>query len=428
MSILFHTDILLDDYSVLKNAYLGVTDNTITCIGAEKPRETYETTRTLSRHLLIPGLYNLHTHSPMVLMRGIGNDLPLHRWLDEAVFPIEERLEESDISVGTRLAMLEMLASGIVSFTDMYDHTWTTAREVEQAGMKANLNRPIIALDHEEPYEQNSHVAESLAFFDDCNGMADGRIIADFGIHAEYTSHADVVRKYGEACKERGAIMHLHLSETRKEHDECKARNNGKTPAEWFNDLGVFDNPTIAAHCVMLDPNDIEILREKGVTAVHNPSSNMKLGSGFMPISHMLTHGVKLALGTDGAASNNNLNLFEEMHLASIIHKGYTGDPTLLSPRELLSMATIAGAKAQGRKSCGALKVGNRADVVALDLDKPHLMPIHDIPALLVYAAQGSDVAMTMVDGKILFDKGEYLSIDTERVRYDLDQSMARLF
>ena len=178
----------------------------------------------------------------------------------------------------------------------------------------------------------------------------------------------------------------------------------------------------------MIDPGDIEILREKGVTAVHNPSSNMKLGSGFMPISYMLTRGVKLALGTDGAASNNNLNLFEEMHLASIIHKGYTGDPTLLSPQELLSMATITGATAQGRKNCGALKVGNRADIVALDLDKPHLMPIHDVPALLVYTAQGSDVAMTMVDGKILYEKGEYLTIDAERVRYDLDKSIAKLF
>jgi len=294
--------------------------------------------------------------------------------------------------------------------------------------MKANLNRPVIALDHTEPYEQNLHVADSLAFFDKCNGMADGRIIADFGIHAEYTSHADVVRKYGEACKERGAIMHLHLSETRKEQDECKARNNGKTPAQWFNDLGVFDNPTIAAHCVTLEPGDIEILREKNVTAVHNPSSNMKLGSGFMPISYMRTRNLRLTLGTDGAASNNNLNLFEEMHLASIIHKGYTQDPTLLSPQEILSMVTIHGARAQGRNNCGALKVGSRADVVAIDLDKPHLMPIHDIPALLVYTTQGSDVAMTMVDGKILFDRGEYPTIDTERVRYDLDKSIARLF
>lgn len=428
MNILFHTDILLDDYTVLKDGYLGVTGDTITYIGAEKPQETYEITRKLDRHLLIPGLYNLHTHSPMVLLRGLGSALPLHRWLEEAVFPIEARLTDADVSVGTRLAMMEMLASGTVSFTDMYDHTRITAREVEQAGMKANLNRPVIALDRTEPYEQNLHVADSLAFFDDCKGMGDGRIIADFGIHAEYTSHADVVRKYGEACKERGAIMHLHLSETRKEQEECKARNGGRTPAQWFNDLGVFDNPTIAAHCVMLEPGDIEILCEKSVTAVHNPSSNMKLASGFMPVSSMLAAGAKLAIGTDGAASNNNLNMIEEMHLASIIHKGYTGDPTLLSPQELLSMATIAGAKAQGRKHCGALKVGNRADIVALDLDKPHLMPIHDIPALLVYALQGSDVAMTMVDGSILYEKGEYLTIDAARVRYDLDKSMARLF
>jgi 5-methylthioadenosine/S-adenosylhomocysteine deaminase len=221
--------------------------------------------------------------------------------------------------------------------------------------------------------------------------------------------------------------MHIHLSETASEHEGCKQRH-GKTPARYFSDLGVFDNPTVAAHCVMAEPEDIEIMLEKGVTPVHNPSSNMKLGSGFMPVKDMLAKGVNVALGTDSAASNNNLNMFEELHLASVIHKGYQKDPTIVHPAELLFMATRAGAKAQMRPDCGALEAGKKADVAAVNLNAPHLMPVHDIPSLLVYSAQASDIAMTMVDGKILFENGNYTTIDVEKVKFDLDKSIARLF
>lgn len=428
MKQLFHADILLDDLSVIKNGYLGVDGKTINYIGSDKPQEEYDTVYEMKNRLLMAGLYNMHTHTSMVLLRGLGADLPLQRWLEEAIFPIEAKLTPEDISVGTRLAMLEMLAGGTVSFTDMYDMPRVSAEVIEAAGMKANLNRPILAFDNSEPYEKNFRAQESIAFFEDCNGMADGRIKIDFAIHAEYTSYDKVVQRYGEDCKKYGAIMHLHLSETHKEHEECKSRHDGKTPAKYFNDLGVFDNPTVAAHCVMIEPNDMKILLEKNVTAVHNPSSNMKLGSGFMPIDEMMKRGIRLALGTDGAASNNNLNMFEEMHIASIIHKGYANDPTIVSPAKLLDMATAAGAKAQGRPDCGALKVGCKADIIAINLDNPHLMPVHDIASLLVYSAQASDVEMTMVDGKILYNKGEYLTIDKEKVVFDLKVSLARLF
>ncbi|MCL2367373.1 MAG: amidohydrolase [Oscillospiraceae bacterium] len=428
MDLLFHADILLDDYSVLTGGYLGVSGDRICYIGQEKPSEAYESFRAMPGHLLIPGLYNLHTHSSMVLMRGVGSDLPLDRWLEEKMFPVEAKLVDADISVGTRLAMLEMLASGVVSFSDMYMSPQISAAEIERTGMKVNFSKAIVALDHSIPHDENAHFIESLAFYDSCGGsMANDRIKVDFGIHAEYTSHEAIVRRYGEECKARGAIMHLHLSETQKEHRECKVRH-GKTPARWFYDLGIFENPTVAAHCVAIEPGDIELLASCGVTAVHNPSSNLKLGSGFMPLPAMLERGVKLAIGTDGAASNNNLNLFEEMHLASIIHKGYMNDPTVLSPTQLLSMATLAGAAAQGRENCGALKVGYKADIAAIDLDRPHLIPMHDIPAALTYSAQASDVTMTMVDGKILYENGEYLTIDAERVRHDVKQSMGRLF
>ena len=430
MLLLKHAHILLltgGRWQALENGYLGIDGSAIRYIGRQRPAESYDEEKDMTGHLLMPGLYNLHTHAAMVLLRGVGSGLPLDRWLHEAMFPVEAKLTEEDISAGTRLAMMEMLACGVVSFSDMYDMPHITAEAVLAAGMKANLNRPLLVFDEAEAYADSWRAQKAADFHRDYHGAGDGRVLVDYAIHAEYTSFAEQVRRHGEACKAAGARMHLHLSETVKEHEACKARN-GKTPARWFCDLGVFDSPTIAAHCVAVEPEDVDILREKGVTCVHNPSSNMKLGSGFMPLPALREAGINLALGTDGAASNNNLNLFEEMHLAAVLHNGYTGDPTAVSSNELLSMATVNGARGQGRLNCGELAVGNKADIIALNMDAPHLTPALDIPALLTYAAQGSDVAMTMVDGKILYEKGEFLTIDYERTKHDVRRSIERLY
>ena len=221
--------------------------------------------------------------------------------------------------------------------------------------------------------------------------------------------------------------MHLHLSETEKEQRECLEKY-GKTPAQWFRDLGTFDSPAYAAHCVAVTEGDLEILLEKGVSVVHNPTSNMKLGSGFAPVQRMLDLGVNVALGTDGAASNNNLNLMEELHLAAVIHNGYHRDPTLLKPARLLAMATRNGARLQGREDTGSLETGKKADIIALDLDRPHLYPNLDTMALAVYAAQGSDVVMTMVDGRILYENGEFLTLDKDRILHGARAAVKRLY
>ena len=429
MQLLKHADLLVYDgeWRILKNGYVGIAGDTICYVSSIRPKQEFETEKDLSGHLLMTGFYNMHTHTSMTLLRGLGSGLPLDRWLHEAMFPIEARLTQADISVGTRLAMMEMLACGVVSFTDMYDMPHITAEEVLQAGMRASLCRPLLAFNENEPYESNWRVPASRELYAKYNGAGDGRLIVDFGIHAEYTSHAAQVRQYGEECMRAGARMHMHLSETRKEHEGCKARH-GKTPTRWFYELGVLDNPTIAAHCVMVEPDDIKLMLEKGVTCVHNPSSNMKLGSGFMPMQMLLDSGVHLTIGTDGAASNNNQNLMEEIHIASIIHNGYTGDPTIMKPENLLLMATKNGAAAQGREDCGELAVGKKADLIAVRLDTPHMMPAHDIPALLVYSAQASDVAMTMVGGKTLYENSVYNTIDFERVKFDLKETINRLF
>ena len=425
--LLKNASILTEDFTVLADGFLGIDGDTICYLGQTRPQETYDREKDMRHKLLIPGLYNLHSHTPMSLLRGLGSDLPLDRWLNEAMFPVEARLTEADVAVGTRLSLMEMVASGTVSFTDMYDRTWATMQEVLDCGMKANLARPIMAMDPAETYENNFRVAESFRFAKDVQTLGNSRIKADFSIHAEYTCRTEIVRRYAEDCKRLGGRVHLHLSETKKEHEECKQRH-GKTPARWFYDLGIMDLPVIAAHCVYVEDEDIALLSAQDVTCVHNPTSNMKLGSGFMPVQKLMDAGIRVCLGTDGSASNNNQNLFEEMHLASVIHNGYTGDPTIMKPSELLAMVTKNGAEAQGRHHCGKLAVGCKADVVAIDLDRPHLVPRHDIPALLTYSVQGSDVVMTMVDGNILYEDGQFLTMDWEKTKFDLDAAFTRLF
>ncbi|MBR7148384.1 MAG: amidohydrolase, partial [Firmicutes bacterium] len=366
-------------------------------------------------------------HSPMSILRGIGSGLPLDKWLFDAIFPVEARMVPEDISVATRINLMEMIASGTVSFTDMYDQTWVTLDEVDKAGIKANLCRPIQCFDPNEKYEDNFRAKESIKLYHDINAMNNSRIKADFSIHAEYTNHPHIVAAYAEECNKLGGRVHLHLSETKKEHEECKQRH-GKTPARFFYDLGTMDIPVIAAHCVWVDDEDLDLLKEKNVTCVHNPTSNMKLGSGFMPIQKIKDAGINLCIGTDGDASNNNQDMFEEMHMAAVIHKGYHLDPTMLSTTDLLTMVTKNGAEAQGRENCGALKVGYKADVIALDMDRPHFMPVHDVLSLLTYSAHGSDVVMTMVDGKILYENGVFLTIDFEKAKFDLDAAVKRLF
>lgn len=428
--LLSHADVLRydaqDGFAVLRDAYIGIADDTIRYIGTSRPIESYGTEKDLSGKLILPGLYNAHTHTPMTLLRGVGSNLPLDRWLNEAIFPLEAQLTAEDIRTGTRLAFMELLASGVVSFSDMYYQTEITAEEVLSCGIKANLNSPILSFDPEEPYACNSRVQQSLAFFHNYNGAGNGRLIADLAIHAEYTNNLAHVRQYAEDCAALGARMHLHLSETKSEHEACKLKY-GKTPAEWFASLGVFKSPTSAAHCVWIEDGDIAIFQENNVSCVHNPSSNMKLGSGFMPVQKLLRQGINVALGTDGAASNNNLNLFEEVHLAALLHKGHALDATVLTPEDVLLMATRNGALAQGRTNCGLLQEGYKADLIAIDLYRPHLVPALDIPALLVYSAQASDVYMTMADGRILYENGQYLTLDAERTMYDVKQASKRI-
>ncbi len=411
----------------LKNAYIAVENDRITFVGTEKPLEKFDSVKELTNSVLIPGLYNTHTHCPMVLLRGVGSDLPLDKWLFGEVCPIEDKLTAEDISAASYLACMEMISSGTVSFSDMYFEPHTTADAVIDCGMKANINRPVQCFDPTETPETSYRIKQAVELYDQYNNTGNGRVLVDFCVHAEYTCNETITRALAQLCNERKGNLHIHLSETEKEHNAC-IEKYGKTPAKWFEDLGAFDSRAFAAHCVTLTDEDIEILKKHNVSVAHNPTSNMKLASGFADIQKYIDRGLNVTLGTDGAASNNNLDMFEEMHLAGVIHNGYHRDATIVNAKTVLNMATINGAKLQGRANSGSIAVGNKADIVAVSLDKPHMIPCLDPAALLVYSAQGSDVCMTMCDGKILYENGEYKTIDAEKVIYNVNKSVERLY
>jgi len=413
--------------TVLDNAYLGIDGAVIDYVGVEKPKASYDTIKDMSGNILLPGLVNGHTHSPMTLLRGVGSGLPLDRWLNEAVFPIEDQLTPKMIGIGTCLAIAEMVATGTTCFSDMYLMTEPTIDEVCKAKVKANLTRAMFSFDPEEDIIDNFRFKEFMDLYEGFHRHDAGRVLIDFSMHAEYTMTEKCVRQYSDMCKDNNGHMHIHLSETKKEHEECKERH-GVSPAKWFLDCGTFDSSCQAAHCVAIEDDDIAILAEKNVSVIHNPSSNMKLGSGHAPMAKFLEQGVNVSIGTDGAASNNNLNMFEEVHLASIIHKGYHNDPTMITPEQLLQMATINGAKMARRNDVGSIETGKKADIIAIDLDRPHLMPNLDTLALLVYSAQGSDVVMMMTDGQIIYENGVYHTIDIDKLKYDVNQAIGQLY
>lgn len=430
MSILFkNADILsvkAGRFEYLQYAYLGVEGKVIDYIGTEAPIKEYSEVKDMGGKMLIPGLVNSHGHTAMNLLRGLGSSLDLQQWL-AIMWPIEDRMRDVDCANGMNMAILEMLASGTTSFCDMYMSPGHTQACIGESGMKANLTRVMMGGFQDTDYHLFSNRLEALEFVRQYDNAYDGRLRADWSMHAEYTIDAEVARKWAEETTGLGGRFHVHISETKKEHEDCIKRY-GMTPAAWMEERGFFKIPTYAAHCVWCTEEDLQILKNHQVSVVHNPESNMKLGSGFAPIPRMLELGINVALGTDGAASNNNLNMFEEMHLAAVIHNGYTNNPVAMKAETVLKMATINGAALQQRLDTGSLEVGKKADIVAVNLDAPHMKPNLDPLALLVYSAQASDVTMTMVDGRILYEGGEYLTLDKERIIREFEDSLRYLY
>lgn len=421
-----HCNILLSNGEILEDAYLQVTDDKITYIGDKKPQTTTDTIYDGTNKLLLPGFVNTHSHVPMTLLRSVGADLPLDRWLNDAIFPMEDKLNKDWAYSGTLLGIAEMLRSGITSFSDMYFFGEARATAVLETGINANLSMGILCFD-DSSFEKAPMVQETKDLFYAYHNANGGQVKVDVGLHAEYTSNAKIVKAVGEYAKEIGANMHIHLSETKKETQECIARH-GKTPTAYFHDLGLFDNITTAAHCVWLTQQDREILAKKNVFVSHCPISNLKLGSGLADMASLAQEGVKISIGTDGVASNDNLNFLEDVKLSAMLQKGLHQDPSLFSAKQTLQMATKNGALAQNRTNTGALTLGNQADIVVVDYYSLNLLPKTDMLSSLIYAALPSDIKMTMVNGKILYQNGEFTTIDIEKVMHEVDRIGKKLY
>ena len=419
--------ILDEELNYQPDRFVGVRDGRIAYIGAEEPKEDFGERYDGAGKLLMPGFYNAHSHSAMTLLRGYAEDMALSDWLNKKIFPFEARLTDEDIYNGTMLAMAEMLRFGVVSTTDMYFGGEANSRAVLETGAKMNLSLAVTCFD-DRSAEELPQYRETVGLLKPFHNAGEGRLKIDLGIHGEYTSTPKVVEGMAALAADTGLNMHLHLSETRQEHEDCKARHGDRTPARYFYDLGVFDAPTTAAHCVWMEGEDFDILKEKGVTVACCPVSNLKLASGFCPAPRLLEKGVSVALGTDGVASNNNLNLLEEVKLFATLFKAVTGDPTAITARQALWAATRAGALAQGREDCGVMRVGAKADLIVLDQrQRPYLRPCHDMVGNVVFAAQGTDVCLTMVDGRVLYRDGAYTTIDLERVVRNAEASAKRI-
>jgi len=399
------------DSGDLKNGTVVIEDGKITEIG-EKTKESADTVIDAKGSVVMPGLANTHTHAAMTLFRGYADDLQLAEWLEKNIWPAESQLKAEDVYKGSLLACLEMIKSGTTSFADMYFHMDETAKAVEESGLRASLSHGLIELWNEEKGETD--LKEGKRFVRAWQGAADGRIKTMYGPHAPNTCSEEFLIKVKEEAHKDGAGLHIHVLETEAELNAMKERY-GKCSVHLLEDIGFFGPDVLAAHCVWLSDGDIEILRQRGVNVSHNPISNMKLASGIAPVHKMLERGVNVTLGTDGCASNNNLDLFEEMKTAALLHKVSTGNPTALPARQVLEMATVNGAKALGTET-GMLKVGRKADVIILDMKKPHLTPCFDVPSHLVYSAKGCDVRTTIVDGKVLMDNYRVLALDEEKV------------
>lgn len=364
--------------------------------------------------IVMPGLVNTHAHAAMCVMRGYADDYALNEWLFNKIFPVEGRLTREAVLAGVKLGVAEMLASGTTSFSDMYFFEPDAAEMLAETGIRASLSNGVIALGDEYDFESDRAVIETRALIKDYHLCANGRIRADAAIHGEYTSNPSVWHKVSSLAKEYDLVTQLHLSETKSEQAGSLDRHS-MTPAEVLLKNGVFETKTLAAHGVWLTDEDIAILAEKKVSVAHNPVSNLKLASGIADVAKLIRHGVNVSLGTDGCASNNTHDLFEEIKLASLLAKGISLDPTVIPAYTALKMATVNGAMAQGRENeIGVLAVGMQADMIMLNTNTPHLFPMYDPIAAAVFSARGSDVSMTMVQGKILYRNGQWLTIDID--------------
>ena len=402
-------------FEVIENGELLIENGKIKALGKSLDYESAHVIDAKGQWVM-PGFVNTHTHLPMTIFRGLADDLPFEQWLHKKIWPAEQKfLNKESIRIGSELGILEMIQGGTTTFNDMYFFSNDIAEVVASAKIRGFVGESVVDFKTHTYSNLEEAIELNKTLYD--NYKDHPFVRPSISAHAPYSCSAETVQEVKRFADERNLIYNIHISETQEEVDNAIVKF-GKRPVEYLNDLGVLDEKTVGAHCVFLNEEEIEIYRAAGSTVSHNPSSNLKLACGFAPIHDFLKAGINVAVGTDGAASNNNTDMIEEMRLSTLIHKGTYNDPTVLNAKTSLRMVTQNGAKAVGmEKQLGSLEVGKLADIIFIDLNKPRTTPMYDVHSTLVYAAHSGQIQSVMINGEMVMKDKELLTIDENRVR-----------
>jgi 5-methylthioadenosine/S-adenosylhomocysteine deaminase len=402
---------------------IAVEDNKITYVGADVPAD-FAADEVLDGKgkLATAGMVNTHGHVSMTLLRSYADDMALMDWLQNKIWPVEDKMDANDIYWGAMLGIVEMLKGGTTCFADMYAFMEDVARACAETGIRANLSRGLIGV----APDKDKKLAENTELAKNWQGYDKGRIRVTYGPHAPYTCPVDYLEKVIKEAAANNAEIQMHLCETKFEVDTV-IKEHGVTPIKLMDSLGMFDLGTIAAHCVHLTDDDMEIMAAKGVRVAHNPQSNLKLASGIAPVAAMLEKSICVGLGTDGASSNNNLDMLEECRAAAMLHKATTFDPLVVPAQKAWEMATVDGAKTLGFANLGRIAAGQEADIVLWNMHKPYWYPRHNKLSQLVYAASSTDADTVFVAGKKLVEGGRLLTFDEEKIYAEAEACTKRL-
>ena len=415
-TILIKNAIILDpekDINVKKD--LLIKDDLIYKIDEEIAQDNVDKIIDAKDKILLPGFVNTHTHLSMALFRGLADDLSLDEWLNDNIWPMEANLNEYYCYIGALLGAVELIKSGTTTFSDMYFYMEDVAKAVEESGIRAVLSYGMIDFGDEE--KRKAEIEKNMNLFKNCHNTADGRIKVFFGPHSPYTASEELLKEVRKLADENNIKIHIHVSETQKEIDDVSAEK-GLRPFEYLDSIGFLGPDVICAHSVWLSDEEIEIIKKHDVKISHNPCSNMKLASGIAPVKKLLDNDICVAIGTDGASSNNNLDIIEELKTASLLQKVSTLDPEALNSDEALAMGTIEGAKALGLDDeIGTIEVGKKADLILIDTNNANMIPDSSkLSSNIIYAANGFNVDTTICNGQILMENRQLTTLDEQDI------------
>lgn len=408
------------DGEVIKNGNIYIENEKIKKITSDKIDFSYDKKIDGKNYLAMPGFVNAHTHVGMSLFRNFSDDVELMTWLNEKIWPLEDKLIEEDVYWASLLSHAEMIMTGTTSFADMYYFEDQTIKALEKSKMRAQISRGLTLED-----KNYKKIEENIDLFKKYENSQNGRINIAFGPHAVYTTDKNYLKEINKYAKKYKMPIHIHLSETKIENDECIKRF-GQSPTEVFEECGIFENKTIAAHGIYLSDKDLDILSKYDVSVVHNPSSNLKLSSGFLDCTRVLNKKVNLAIGTDSSASNNNLSMIKEISLTSLVSK--YNNPKNLKAYDVLKMATINGAKALGLDDkIGTLEEGKLADIILIDLNNPNHTPQNNLISSLPYSTFDKDVSYVIINGDLVYDDKKFVYLNEKEIIKNAEESFEKL-